>query len=358
MQRTQKFAIATAVVCLACTASLWRMTKARAQSGGSPDNIVVQQVVCTSSTSLDCVWTHHNDNTRGGVNPNESILTPSTVGNLTVLKSVTTDGLIYAQPLYVSQISTTAQGTNCGGGTQTRNMVYVATENDSVYAFDDVAADTNPCWQTSVMPTGETPVPYTSLPEVPDSKNSNIEVPCTDLVPQVGITSTPVIDINVNPPLMYVLAKTVDSGGTFHFRLHVIKLRDGTDLTSFDVGSNVSAFNPAVLNQRSGLALYHSGNSSFIYMSFGSLCDSNVINGAISTTPYTGWLAAFDVDYSGGGSVPSVLSTNYFQVESSPTSSTKGGIWMGGGAPAIDNTHGTVFLAPRERPFRWLEQVG
>src|SRR5208282_4932212 len=123
------------------------------------------------------VFTQHNDNSRTGQNLNETVLTPSLVGNTATFGkkfSQPVDGFIYAQPLYVPNVS-------IAGGTH--NVVYVATEGDSVYAFD---ADSNaggnaaPLWHASLLGPGETTV------------SSANDIGCTDLVPQVGITSTPV----------------------------------------------------------------------------------------------------------------------------------------------------------------------
>jgi hypothetical protein len=337
----KRLAIAAIVpLCLAGPALLWHAIRAHAHPGASPNGIVVQQVVCTEASPA-CVWTYHNDNTRGGVNPHESIITPQNIANLTVLKSVTTDGLIYTQPLYISQISTTAQGTNCGGGTQKRNMVYAATENDSVYGFDDVAGDTNPCWQTSLVPSGETAVPYTLLP---GSEVNGVFEACNLLVPQIGITGTPVIDINVNTPLMYVVAQTVDGSGTVHLRLHIIRLLDGKDLESLEVGSTAglgASFNPAVEQQRPGLALVHNGNTSTVYMSFGAFCDSSRFSGGNSPNPTVGWLISFTFDYTSG---LTPVSTSAFQTEMPVEVGTLASLWGGGAAPAIDSTSGTVFV--------------
>ena len=345
--------VAIACLCLAGAALLWRATRVRARS--TPGGIVVQQVVCTS-TSPACVWTYHNDNTRGGVNPNESTITPQNVANLTVLKSVTTDGLIYTQPLYISQISTAAQGTNCGGGTATRNMVYVGTENDSVYAFDDVAADTTPCWQTTLALSGETPLPWTSTPGEFQDK---VFEACNLLVPQIGITGTPVIDINVNPPVMYAVAETVDGSGTVHLRLHVIRLLDGEDLEYFDVGPTAglgAAFDPAVQQQRPGLGLVHSGNTSTVYMSFGAFCDSSQLSTGVSPNPADGWLISFQFNYSSGAAALSA--TSAFQTETPVHSGEPGSLWGGGAAPPIDPASGTVFALAANGPFNGKGQWG
>jgi len=353
MEGTRRFVVAgIACLCLAGPALLWRGIRVRARSVA--EGMAVQQIVCTS-TSPACVWTYHNDNTRGGVNPRETMLTPENVANLTVLKSVTTDGLIYSQPLYISHVSTADPESNCGGGSKPRNMVYVATENDSVYAFDDVAGDTNPCWQTRLAPKGETALPWSSTPgEVVDGAFQ----PCNLLVPQIGITGTPVIDINVNPPVMYAVADTVDGQGTVHLRLHTIRLTDGKDLARFEIGPTAGlgpAFNPAVEQQRPGLALVHSGNTSTVYMTFGAFCDSSRLSTGVSPNPASGWVISFSFDYTQAGSI---LSTGAFQTEKRFVSGELGSLWGGGAAPAIDPASGTVFVLTANGQFNGNGQWG
>ena len=344
---------------LSCSQFLLLSEISRGQNNFFPSGISVNQIVCTS-TDPQCVWTYHNDNTRGGVNPNETTINPSTVGGL-VASSVLTDGLIYAQPLFISNIPTSTP--TCSPGNH--NIVYVVTENNTVYAYDTASpGNLVNCWTTHLGPSGEAAAPYTALPEVPDKSNPNIFVPCNNMVAEAGVTSTPVIDINVNPPLMYVLAKTVDSSSTIHERLHVLRLGDGRDLKNWDVATQLlsnytPAFNPAVLNQRAGLALYHQSGTktSTIYAAWGSFCDSSELNSQLSSDPYTGWIGAFQMDYSGGGATPGLTSSGAFQVEPTPVSSNQGGIWMGGAAPAIDQK-GTVFLSAGNGTFNATSQWG
>ena len=137
------------------------------------------------------VTTEHNDNARTGQNTQETILTTANVNsaNFGKLFSVTVDGYVYAQPLYLSNV--TIKGA-------THNVVYVATEADDVYAID--ADNGAVLWY----------VTFINLSKGITTVDSVADLNCTDLTPQVGITSTPVID-TVNGTI-FVVAKTKENG--------------------------------------------------------------------------------------------------------------------------------------------------
>src|SRR5467141_3522800 len=142
-------------------------------------------------TDLAGMFTWRNDNSRTGQNQKEFALTPATVTSSTFgrLFSCALDGYAYAQPLYVANLAIP--------GTGIRNVVFVATEKDSVFAFD-ADANANPCvplWQTSLVPTGEEAVP-----------SPNADITSADIFPFIGITGTPVIDPRSST--LYVVAKT------------------------------------------------------------------------------------------------------------------------------------------------------
>src|SRR4029077_19448368 len=162
----------------------------------------------TSNSSVDVI-TYHYDNGRSGQNLNETTLTPANVNSTQFGKKgeFTVDGKVDAQPLYLSQV-------NVGG--QMKNVLYVATEHGSVYAFDADSingATSTFLWKTSTLGSGET-----------TSDNRG----CGQVSPEIGITATPVIDRTRNA--IYVVAMSKNSTGNYFHRLHALNLSTGAEL--------------------------------------------------------------------------------------------------------------------------------
>ncbi len=219
------------------------------------------------------VLTHHNDNQRTGLNANESILTPSTVdvGQFGKLFSHNVDGYVYAQPLVLRNVAIPKKGTH--------TVLFVATEHDSVYAFDaDNALKGNaaPLWHRSFIN------PAAGITTVP-AKDTDSE----DLVPEIGITSTPVIDAGTGT--LYCLAKTKEHG---HYvqRLHALDITTGKekpggpkiiDATMPGTGDGSDGtnirFNPLRQAQRPALLLLN-GN---IYIAWASHGDNPPYHGIV-----------------------------------------------------------------------------
>jgi hypothetical protein len=282
-------------------------------------------------TDLAGVTTYHNDLSRDGVNAQEYALTTANVKtSFGKLFSCTVDGAIYAQPLWVPNLS-------INGGNH--NVIFVATQHDSLYAID---ADTSPCmtlWKVSLIDGahggsgGETSVP--SYPGNPVGLGQG----AGDIMPEVGVTGTPVIDPSTST--LYVVSKSLASGSVVQ-RLHAIDLATGNENFAGPVAISASfpgnapdssggqvTFNPRDQNQRPGLALVNG----VVYIGWASHEDAN---------SWHGWLMAYAATNGTLGQVPSgVFNTTPNTVGTA--NYAKGGIWMSGGAPAADNNN-NLFL--------------
>ncbi|HEX4770264.1 MAG TPA: hypothetical protein VH351_05500 [Bryobacteraceae bacterium] len=257
------------------------------------------------------VLTQHNNNSRTGANLSETILntTNVNVNQFGKLFERPVDAEIYAQPLYVPQLTI---------GGKVRNVVYVATEGSTVYAFDaDDSSVAYPLWKVNLG----TPV-------------SDTTVNCTtDLVPQIGITATPAIDSVTST--LYVNAKTTDSTGVHH-RLHALDLLTGHE--KFNGPVEVAAtmpgkgtgsvngkltFNPRIQNNRLGVLIHND----IAYVGFGSHCDANAFHG---------WLFAFAVN----STTNTLEQTKVFLTTAN---GEDGGIWQAGQGPVQGHSN-HIFL--------------
>lgn len=260
------------------------------------------------------VSTWHFDNNRSGLNASEQSLTPTNVTPQTFGKlfSYLVDGYAYAEPLLVSNVTINGSA---------HNVLYVATEHDSVYAFDaDNYGTGAPLWQVSLLHTGEKP-----LTDDPD------------LQPYDGITSTPVIDATSNT--MYVVSKQASSTGAT-FRLNALDITTGAQKFGGPVtiqasvpGTNSSAINgiaylTTACIQRSALLLAN-GN---VYLGFGSC--------------HTGWLLAYNAQ--------TLAQVGVFNaspnLDGESEYASAGGIWMGSGGPVADSA-GNVYVATGNGPW-------
>jgi hypothetical protein len=188
------------------------------------------------------VLTQHNDNLRDGVNSKETLLTPATVNvnRFGMLFKLTVDDQIFAQPLVDSAVTI---------GGKTHSVVYLATANNSVYAFD--ANNGAPYWQVNLGPAFEI---------------SDGGITCQDVLDRAGIMSTPVIDTGSNT--LYVVAKTYVNGTTAH-KLHALNLSTGAEQSGSPVEIQAPGFDSVSGIQRTGLLLAN-GN---VYFSFAGHCD-------------------------------------------------------------------------------------
>ena len=252
------------------------------------------------------VLTYHNDVGRTGQNLNETILTHSNVNSTSFGKKsfLTTDGLVDAEPLYVSNLQ-------IGGAAH--NVVFVVSEHNSVYAFD---ADTfAQLWKVSMTPSGET--------------SSDAVNGCGQVAPEIGITSTPVIDLKAGPNGTIYLVAMTKSGSTYFHRLHALDLTTGADLAgspvtiqaSFPATGGTITFAPKQYKERAALLLLNG----VIYTSWASHCDID---------PYSGWLMGY--------SQSSLQQTSVLNI--TPNGS-RAAIWMAGAGLAADSTGNIYFLA-------------
>ena len=256
------------------------------------------------------VTTSMYDNQRTSVNSHESILTPTNVNstNFGKLFSQSVDGYVYAQPLYVSNIT-------IGGATH--NFVYVATEHDSVYAFDadsNTGANAQPLWHTSFLSSGVTTV-----------SASTVNAQCPDINPEYGITGTPVIDLSTKT--LYVVADTLENNGTSYvMKLHALDITTGAEKpgspTSISASVTVPGQNPVTFDaewqlNRPGLLLYNGA----VYIGFGSHCD---------LSDWRGWILGYSYN---GSSFSQVF---VFSTEPSSANGQGGGIWMAGQGLPMD----------------------
>ena len=288
------------------------------------------------STQLAGVFTNRYDNARSGLNNQETILTPSnvTVGQFGRLFVLAVDGQVYSQPLYMQNVSIPSQGTH--------NVVFVATQHDSVYAFDADAPTASPLWQVSFL----------------DSSSGVTTVPCADVYgtgagdcdisPEIGITSTPVID-----PVggtLYVTAKTREPLGTpsctangsydYCYRLHALDVTTGAEklggpvvitgsvpgTSPVDSVNGIVPFGAFRHLQRPGLLLLNG----LLYIGFGSHGDVD---------PYHGWLMAYDAT--------NLQQTAIFNVT---PDGTEGAIWQGGGGVSADES-GYIYVVTANGDF-------
>jgi outer membrane protein assembly factor BamB len=254
------------------------------------------------SASAQDVLTWHNDNARSGQNLTERVLTPRNVNVKTFGKLfvIHVDGKVDAEPLYVRALKMLRRGL--------RNVLYVATEHDSVYAFD---ADTGQqLWHVSLLKAGETP-----------SDNRN----CGQITPEIGITSTPVIDRTQGfHGILYAVAMTKDARGHYVQRLHAVDLQTGVE----DLGGPVeiqatfpgaNAFDPKQYAERAALLAANGA----IYTTWTSHCDIN---------SYNGWVIAYNAR--------TLKQTAALDLT---PHGEEGAIWQSGAGPAAD-PEGNVYV--------------
>ncbi|MFY9909132.1 MAG: PQQ-binding-like beta-propeller repeat protein [Candidatus Sulfotelmatobacter sp.] len=271
----------------------------------------------TSPAFSQGVLTYHNNNARTGLNPSETILNPSNVNSTSFGKLfvIPADGLVDAQPLYLSSVPVPGHGT--------QNLLIVVTEHDSVYAFNATTGAL--VWHITTLKKGET---------TSDDRG------CNQVTPEIGITSTPVINRpSGSNGVIYAVAMSKDSSGNYHQRLHALDAPTGKELYGGPVeitgkfpgtGDNSSGgfvvFDPAQYKERSALLL----TGGVVYLTWASHCDIR---------PYTGWIMGYNAT--------TLAQTTILNLT---PNGDQGAVWGAGGGLASDNL-GNIFLLDANGTF-------
>jgi glucose dehydrogenase len=311
------------------------VTNSAGSATSNPARLSVTAMTTDPRPAGDVV-TFKNDVGRTGQYLSESTLTPANVNSTSfgLLHQLTVDGKVDAQPLYLSQLSS---------GTTTHNVVFVATEHGTVYAFD--ADSGGQIWKVSLLGSGET--------------TSGVHS-CGQVSPEIGITSTPVIDRSAGAHgTLYVVAMSFDNSSKYHQRLHALDVTTGAELLSgpmeisgtFPNQAGTVSFDPGQYEERAALLL----NNGTIYTAWTSHCDQ---------APYSGWVIAFDQATLARTSVLNVAPNSGVPLTGVPSGDNTGfdtngpAIWMSGDGPGADAAGNVYFLTGNGRFETTLDSNG
>ncbi len=284
--------------------------------GGSIFSVIHNAGAKVFASSIPSVVMYKYDTSRTGDNPNETILTTSNVNSSHFGKRVSypVDGQVYAQPLYMPGVTINGHA---------HNVVFVATEHDSVYAFDaDATSAGAPLWKVSLLPPGATTV-------------SNTAINCGDIQPEYGITGTPTIDPATGT--LYVVSNILLNGQNI-YNFHALDITTGKDKVSTiqiqavvkgtgdgSVNGKIT-FAPAQQHQR-GALLFLNG---YVYIMFGSHCDHD---------PYHGWILVYNAS-----------TLQRVAIYNDSHNGSRAGIWESGSGLAADSS-GNVYFATGNGTF-------
>jgi|HubBroStandDraft_2_1064218.scaffolds.fasta_scaffold17601_2 hypothetical protein len=280
--------------------------------------LVMACLVPAKGQSFGGVLTQHNDNGRTGQNLQETILTPQNVKAKTFGKvfSYSVDGQVYSQPLYVPNVSIPGQGTH--------NVVYVETQNDSLYAFDADGLSPTALWQVSFINRSQ------GITPVPCGTDGNTDISC-GVYPIYGINSTPVIDSSTNT--MYLVTRTANNG-KYYQSLHAIDITKGSE--KFGGPVNISGSVPGTGAGSKGGIVY-----------FDTLADVQrsgllLLNGTV----YIGWAGALH-GWIMGYNATTLKQTAIFNTT---PNGQFGGVWASGNGIAADES-GNIYAAVGDALF-------
>jgi hypothetical protein len=270
------------------------------------------QVITAPIHQLDVPTWHYNAQ-RTGLNSVETLLAPVNVvsSNFGKLNSWSVDAAVDAQPLFASAVTIASQ---------LHNVLYVATENDTMYAID--ADSGTVLWQTSVLGANET---------------ASDDHGCNEITPKVGITSTPVLDRNYpSNGAIFFVAMTKDGNGNYHQRLHGLDITTGAEIAAGPVDISAtysgngatSTFDPSKYVERAALLM----SKSTLYLTWAAPCQQGTLN-------YSSWVMSYDE--------PTLKQQSVLNLT---PNGGGGAIWMSGAGPAAD-TAGNVYLATSKGTF-------
>jgi len=281
-----------------------------------------------TTPALQPVYTYHYDNTRDGANTNETLLTLANVNTNSFgqLFSYPVDGYVYAQALIATNVSIPGKGAH--------NVLYVATENDTIYAFDADNYVPTPYWTNNFLNSAA------GVVVVPSGVTQG------NVVPQVGITATPVIDPVTGTIYAEVMTQETTGGVTSYVhRLHALDIATGLERTAFNSPAVIAANNyPGVgyngTNNNNGIVIWNPLHAlcrpalllanGMVYLCYSSFGDK---------PPYYGWVFSYDAH--------TLSQTGVFNT--SPNAGW-GGIWMTGNGAAAD-TNGFIYVNTGNGPF-------
>jgi uncharacterized protein (TIGR03437 family) len=272
--------------------------------------------VCLLALALEAqtnVLTYHNDNAHTGQYLTETLLTPANVNaaHFGWRAFLVTDGLVYAQPLYLTRVKIPGKGL--------RNVLYVVTSHDSVYAFDADDVTAPPLWMVNFLDAAH------GIGSV-----SSADVGCT-VIPELGITGTPVIDAASGT--IYLIAETKEAGNQFVFRLHALDVTTGAERPGSPVEINPPGFNAAPQKHRASLLL----SNGVVYTSWSGHCDLG---------SYHGYVMAHDA-----------ATLQLMGVFNDTPGSTGGSFWNGGAGPAAD-AEGNIYVVSSNGDFNGVVSPG
>ena len=259
------------------------------------------------------VLTYHNDNAHTGQYLNEILLSPSNVNSshFGARQILTTDGPVYAQALYLSRVK-------IAGKQGLRNVVYVVTAHDSVYAFDaDDALATEPLWMVNFLDPAKGVTTVTQA-----------DVGC--VIPEMGVIGTPVIDAGSGT--IYLIAETKESGNAV-FRLHALDVTSGAEMPGSPVVINPTGFIPLAQKQRASLLL----TNGVIYSSWSGHCDQGT---------YHGWVMAHDAK-----------TLKLLGAFNNTPGGSGASFWNGGAGPTVD-ADGNIYVVSANGDVNGLPSPG